>query len=71
MCESFRELQSCLPTGYDYDFTYRAGKDIPKQRPTFAMIWCSAAAGSGFCLNRIIRQTTLKAEGTILWLAEL
>ena len=31
MRESFRELKDELPTGYDYVFTYRAGKDIPKQ----------------------------------------
>ena len=29
MRESFRELQSDLPNGYDYVFTYRYGKDIP------------------------------------------
>ena len=30
MRESFRELQNELPAGYDYVFTYRSGKDIPK-----------------------------------------
>ena len=30
MRESFRELQNELPSGYDYVFTYRSGKDIPK-----------------------------------------
>jgi ribonuclease P protein component len=31
MRESFRDLQEELPSGYDYVFTYKAGKDIPKQ----------------------------------------
>jgi len=30
MRESFRELQSDLPNGYDYVFTYRYGKELPK-----------------------------------------
>ncbi|MBO4449712.1 MAG: ribonuclease P protein component [Clostridiales bacterium] len=30
MRESFRGLQYDLPSGYDYVFTYRSGKDIPK-----------------------------------------
>jgi ribonuclease P protein component len=30
MRESFRELKDELPTGYDYVFTYKSGKDIPK-----------------------------------------
>ncbi|MBO4449591.1 MAG: ribonuclease P protein component [Clostridiales bacterium] len=30
MRESFRELQDILPQGYDYVFTYKSGKDIPK-----------------------------------------
>jgi hypothetical protein len=30
MRESFRELMTELPYGYDYVFTYRFGKEIPK-----------------------------------------
>lgn len=29
MRESFREFQDSLPSGYDYVFTYRHGKDLP------------------------------------------
>ena len=29
MRESFRKIQNGLPSGYDYVFTYRYGKDIP------------------------------------------